>query len=78
MPYVQAWDNKEVTVITMKSPYKFEKLPIGKSIATTAIDAMQKYQNQGCKGTDNFPFRKLFEGKISEKVKEFPKSLQKE
>ena len=46
MPYVQAWDNKEVTVITMKSPYKFEKLPIGKSIATTAIDAMQKYQNQ--------------------------------
>ena len=46
MPYVQAWDNKEVTVITMKSPYKFEKLSIGKSIATTAIDAMQKYQNQ--------------------------------
>ena len=46
MPYVQAWDNKEVTVITKKSPYKFEKLPIGKSIATTAIDEMQKYQNQ--------------------------------
>ena len=30
----------------------------------------------GCKGMNNFPFRKLFEGKISEKVKEFPKSLQ--
>ena len=46
MPYVQAWDNEEVTVMTMKSPCKFEKLPIGKTIATTAMAEMQKYQNK--------------------------------
>ncbi len=43
MPYVQALNDKEVTVSTMQPPMTYTNLPLGKSIAPSAILEIERY-----------------------------------
>ena len=49
MPYVQALNDKEVTVITMQNPITSINLPLGKSIAPSAILEIERYLHQKAK-----------------------------